>query len=417
MTLKFSEYLLAEAAGNVDKLRHLEHLEEMLYHGVDSVRIAINTLRDIRDTLAGHSDRGIQLTRKLDGAPSCIVGYHPETGDFIVAKKSIFNQTPIFYRSQQDINNDTNLSPDLAAKFSAVLQWAPYVVPKGMLLQGDLMFTRADLQSENIDGKMFFTFHPNTLVYAVEQCTELGDRISNANLGIVFHTRYNGSTLADMTATIDVKTSDLLQNDNVFAVGPEIEDLSGTVTMTSSETADVTAILSQVGVLFNKVGSSILNQLAANPDLIIQIEAYNNSHIKAGQFITNSKKHVLGLIDYIHAKFQKEIDKKKTDTGKKNWANKRDAMLEFFDEKNLDQLVMFFDMMVGIVNAKLLLINQLNKIEDIKTFIKTKDGFVLPANGEGFVISDSDGKVMKLVDRLEFSKNNFSSDILKGWEK
>ena len=413
----FTQYMLTEAAGNVEKLKHLEHLEELLYHGVDSVRNAINALRDIRDTLAGHTTKEIKVTRKWDGAPSLVFGYHPETGEFIVGKKSIFNKDPIFYTSKADVLADSKLSPELADKFITALKWLPLVTPKGKLFQGDLLYTKGDLASENIDGKMFWTFHPNTLVYAVEQGSELGNKLKASNLGIVVHTQYTGSTLADMTAAINVTTKDLLTNDNVFAVGPEINDLSGTVTMTKGETEDVTALLSQAGKIFSRIGSGILNQLANNPELIVQIEAYNNQNIRKGQFITNSKKHVQGLIQHIHDKFQKEIDSKKTEKGKQTWIDKREQMLSFFDESNMVNLVAFFDMMIAIVNAKMLLINHLNKIEDLHTFVKTKTGFILPASGEGFVISDHQGKVMKLVDRLEFSKNNFSSEILKGWER
>jgi hypothetical protein len=415
--VSYSQFALNEAAGNVEKLKHLEHLEEFLYHGVDSVRNAINALRDLRDTLSGHSRGSVNVTKKLDGAPSLVFGTHPETGEFIVAKKSLFNKNPIFYRTEKEISDDSSLNGGLADKFKAALRWLPKVTPKGSLFQGDLMFTRSDLGSEIIDGQAYHTFHPNTLVYAVEQGSELGNRIKSANIGIVVHTRYTGSTLADMKASFNVTTKDLLTNDNVWAVGPEIQDLSGTATMTASETADVTALLSQAGKIFTRIGSGVLSQLAANPDLIIQIEAYNNANIRKGEFITNSAKHVNGLINTIHAKFQKEIDTKKTDKGRQTWMDKRDAMLAFFDDSNKKNLVDFFDMMIAIVNAKILIIAQLNKIDDLKAFIKTRDGFVVPTSGEGFVAVDTNGKVLKLVDRLQFSKNNFSSEVIKGWER
>ena len=38
-------------------------------------------------------------------------------------------------------------------------------------------------------------------------------------------------------------------------------------------------------------------------------------------------------------------------------------------------------------------------------------------NPEGFVAIDRmEGGAVKLVDRLEFSTNNFSKDIIKGWD-
>ena len=53
---------------------------------------------------------------------------------------------------------------------------------------------------------------------------------------------------------------------------------------------------------------------------------------------------------------------------------------------------------------------------NIGTFVKTKSGFRV-TNPEGFVAIDRmEGGAVKLVDRLEFSANNFSKDIIKGWD-
>ena len=40
------------------------------------------------------------------------------------------------------------------------------------------------------------------------------------------------------------------------------------------------------------------------------------------------------------------------------------------------------------------------------------------AKSEGFVaINAKKGEAVKFVDRLEFSYNNFSDDVMKGWQK
>jgi hypothetical protein len=419
--LSFKQYFLNEAETSVEKLKHLSHLEEFLYHGVNSIRDVINTLRDTRDILAGHGNPRTsiqQITIKIDGAPSIVAGYLPtDAKTFFVAKKSVFNKNPKYYTTSAEIDADKDLSAELNQKFKSCLKWLPEVIPQGQIYQGDLLHTKTDLASELIDGKQCWVMHPNTLVYAVEQTSHLGKIIGKSQLGIVFHTRYTGSTLESLKASFDVTTDDLLKSDNVWAIGPEIPDLSGIATMPAADTKDVTALLSVAGKLFQKIGSTILSELANHPELIAIIETYNNTHIRNGQFITNSKAHVDGLIDYIHQKYQKEIDARSSDKGKQTQIDKRDTILSFFDDTHKEGLVMFFDMMVAIVNAKIKIIEQLNKINLTKTFVKTKDGFVVPASGEGFVISDKSGKIIKLVDRLEFSANNFSTSILKGWEK
>ena len=75
-----------------------------------------------------------------------------------------------------------------------------------------------------------------------------------------------------------------------------------------------------------------------------------------------------------------------------------------------------FDLQNLIVDSKLIIINKLNKLNKIGTFVKTTSGFRV-TNPEGFVAIDRmEGGAVKLVDRMEFSTNNFSKDIIKGWD-
>ena len=50
----------------------------------------------------------------------------------------------------------------------------------------------------------------------------------------------------------------------------------------------------------------------------------------------------------------------------------------------------------------------------MSTFVKTTDGFKV-TTPEGYVVADSTQKAVKLVDRLEFSFNNFTAQ--KNWDK
>ena len=91
-------------------------------------------------------------------------------------------------------------------------------------------------------------------------------------------------------------------------------------------------------------------------------------------------------------------------------------MLEFFSRGNLDQLKLIFDLHNYVTDSKLIIINKLNKLNNMGTFVKTKSGFKV-TGVEGFVAIDRmEGGAVKLVDRLEFSTNNFSKDIIKGWD-
>ena len=67
-----------------------------------------------------------------------------------------------------------------------------------------------------------------------------------------------------------------------------------------------------------------------------------------------------------------------------------------------------------IITAKQLIINALNRVKSVGTFKQTDTGFEV-VNPEGYVAIDSDGSAVKLVDRMEFSQNNFNA--AKAWDK
>ena len=63
----------------------------------------------------------------------------------------------------------------------------------------------------------------------------------------------------------------------------------------------------------------------------------------------------------------------------------------------------------------MLVVRKLNKIKSIGTFIRTANGFKT-VNPEGYVAIDRvSGGAVKLVDRMEFSFNNFTA--AKAWDK
>ena len=69
---------------------------------------------------------------------------------------------------------------------------------------------------------------------------------------------------------------------------------------------------------------------------------------------------------------------------------------------------------ISLQTAKTIIIRKLERAENIGTFIRTPTGYRVTAP-EGFVAIDHVGKATKLVDRLEFSRANFTVD--KNWVK
>ena len=396
------------------KNTHMTHIEDqVIYGGVKGARDAILALRSLRDMLAGSAKGSTDVTVKWDGAPAVFAGIDPADGQFFVAKKGIFNKNPKVYKSHEDIEADT--SGDLQTKLKIAYDELSKLGIRGVV-QGDIMFTSNDLKTESIDGQKYLTFHPNTIMYAIPVDSDEAKRIKKARIGVVFHTSYDGATFETMKASYGVDVDKFKNVSSVWAETATIRDLSGTATLTKKDTDEVTKALSDAGKIFRKIAGSTLREIEKNQDFAGVIETHNNRYVRAGEAVTDTKKHVDNLIQFITDKFEKEAGKRTTEKGKSAQYAKRDEMLKFFSEKNKNNLKLLFDLQKAIVVAKLIIINKLDRLKNINTFVKTKTGFKVTGQ-EGFVAIDRiGGGAVKLVDRLEFSTNNFSPDILKGWD-
>ena len=397
---------------------HLEHLEdEIINNGVAGGRAAINFLRSLRDMLSGSTRSSINMTVKWDGAPAIFAGIDPEDGKFFVAKKSVFNVNPKLYKSAQEIDDD--LSGTLNAKFKVALAEFSKLGIKGVL-QGDLMFTD-DVDTDTIDGTKYLTFQPNTIVYAVPVDSTLGKVINNAKVGIVWHTTYTGDALQDMKASFGADIKGLKKPSTVWMDDATYKDASGSATMTAKETTSVTTALSSTGSTFKKINAvqlkKFLNLQNSMTGAIAgaSLKTYNNSKVRAGEKITNPKLHAKGYEKWVQTSIQKQIDKAKSDAGKKKYT---DIQKEYVREvkKHTNNLVQIITFQNYLVDAKSQIVNKLNSVKGLTdTFIKTSNGFKV-TNPEGYVAIDRvSGGAVKLVDRMEFSFNNFTA--IKAWDK
>ena len=403
---------IAEAAG---KNTHMTHIEDLILDGgVKGARQAINALRSLRDMLSGNSKKSVDITVKWDGAPAVFAGEDPRDGSFFVAKKGIFNANPKIYKSHEDIKADT--SGDLTKKLILAFDELQKLGIKGVI-QGDFMFDQSDLKKETIDGVSYTVFHPNTIAYAVPTNSDIAKEIRSAKIGIVWHTIYSGATFETMQAEFGREiVPKLRKSKSVWMVDATMPDLSGTATLTAKETESVTKNLSNAGKLFKQIAASTLKEIEQNKELNMLINVYNNKKVRDGQRITDTKAHATGLVMFVNDRYAKEIDKRSSEKGKQAQVTKRDELLKFFSKGNIKNLQKVFEMQNFVVDSKLIIINKLNKLSNIGTFVKTKSGFRV-TNPEGFVAIDRmEGGAVKLVDRMEFSANNFSKDIIKGWD-
>ena len=394
-----------------EKNTHMTHIEDsVIYGGVDGTRQAINALRELRDVLGGKHAGSVSV--KWDGAPAIFAGTDPTDGKFFVAKKGIFNKNPKVYKTKADVDADT--SGDLNTKMNSALDLLPALGIKGVI-QGDFLFGPGDVKKSKVGGEQFITFHPNTIVYAIPVGTPAARDVKNAKIGIVWHTSYSGTEFNSMKASYGVDVSALRNSRKVWSQDAMLRDITN-ATMTASQTKAVDKHLSTAGAIFRKIAGSTLRQLEQDQELARLIEQYNNTFVRKGQRLPASRRHVNGLQRWIKAKYEAEASKRSTDRGKKAQRDKMNRILSFFSKENTASLVLMFDLQKEIVDAKLILMKKLDELGTINTFVKTKRGYKV-TGAEGYVAIDTlTGGAVKLVDRMEFSYNNFSPNVLKGWD-
>mgnify|MGYP000211996381 FL=1 len=413
--MRFIDTLNESKAG---KNLHLEHIEdEIINFGVDGGRAAINFLRSLRDMLAGGARSSVRMTVKWDGAPAIFTGIDPSDGQFFVAKKSVFNINPKLYKTNAEI--DADLSGALNSKFKIALAEFPKLGIKNVL-QGDLMYTD-DIETDTIDGVKYYTFQPNTIVYAVPIDSDLGKTMNKSKIGIVFHTTYEGKELQDMKAKFGADTSKLKKTSSVWLDDATYKDVSGTATFNAKETESVTAVLSNVGKTFQRINAPMLRSFLKLQDGMTgnlvgaSLKTFNNTKVRQGQKVTNPKKHAIDYASHVQKHFDKMIDKVKTPAAKNKYQKQqREYVREFRKHaSNLGNVILFQNLMI---DAKMQIVKKLNSVKGLTdTFIRTANGYKV-TNPEGYVAIDRvKGNAVKLVDRMEFSYNNFTA--IKAWDK
>tara|TARA_B100000586_G_C20094101_1_gene421521 strand:+ start:455 stop:1663 length:1209 start_codon:yes stop_codon:yes gene_type:complete len=396
---------------------HLEHLEdEIINQGIDGGRGAVNFLRGLRDMLKGNSKSKVNMTVKWDGAPALFVGKHPETNQFFVAKKSLFTKDPKFYTSEQQIKDAPELSGDLETKFLEAFKYLSKLSFKN-ILQGDLMFTSGDKKTQKIDGKSYVTFQPNTILYAVDEDSDLGSQIANAKFGIVFHTTYTGNTIEDLSAKFGVNIKGLGHSNEVWVDDATYKDVSGSGNMTAKETLTLTQTLSVVGKSFHGITKKDLGKFMKIQKTMTSkgaagatYKTYHNALIRSGTYNPTPEGYLKHVEEYWRDKVVGKLKKQQ------NIDVKVEIGEQIMSElKSLKKFLINLTKFQGtLVKAKQLIINALNRVKSIGTFKKTDKGFET-VNPEGYVAIDRQGKAVKLVDRLEFAFNNFTA--AKQWDK
>ena len=394
------------------KNTHLEHLEDDIVNqgkagGLNSIKM----LRELGKMLTEPSS-SVNITTKWDGAPAIVCGTDPITGYFFVGTKSVFNKTnpKIMYSKNQIIGEYQN-QPGVSKILKDCLTYLPSLGISGVV-QGDFLFTSESKSTKQIGGEECITFQPNTITYAVPTGTPMGDQIKSAKIGIVFHTAYDGDSLSNMNVSFGVPT--MTSNSDVTVFSSTFSDVTGAATMNQSEITKYNSAVNKAeGSL--RQASGFLNEIKEYGEgrfmMNMIFKQFMNTFIREGIAITDAEKTKNGFINYYLTRLDEEIQSKKTKSTQDKYIKIQKDGRQFL-KNNSRSLYFTVASYMNLISAKEMIISRLEKVKDIKTFLKTENGYEVTAP-EGFVAISS-GNALKLVKRREFSRANFTA--AKDWE-
>ena len=393
--MRFSQFL-TEA-----KNLHMEHLEDsVINNGSRGVAQAIRFVESVKKMLRGGKAK---VTVKWDGAPAVFCGTDPKNGKFFVATKALFNATPKVNYTEADIR--ANHAGGLVDILTIALRELKKLGIKNVV-QGDIMFIKSHLKTQSVDGESCYTFQPNTIVYAVPVNSELGTKIGAAQIGVIFHTNYSGASLSTLSAKFGVDVGRFSKTSSVWFDDAYLKNADG-VLLTDKQEGSIDSAVENCNALVATYGTGI-DRLISHSFYESELKIYINANVRTGLLNLSAS----GFAAYIKAKLQKNIDNIKKDENKKAKTTQMNSVLRDISN-NKSTINGLFDIHAVLTKMKLILIRKMQQIHSIGTFIRTEDGLEA-TNPEGYVAINSAGTVaLKLVNRLEFSKNNFT--VAKNW--
>lgn len=386
---------------------HLAHAEDLLFdRGYIGARDALNLFAGVRNMLSkGRGKRG-KVTVKFDGAPAIFTGIDPADGKFFVGTKAALSKMPKMIKSLSDIKKFYADAPEgLTTKLEAAFINLKKLGIKNVL-QGDLMFVSDSLSHQNIGGQDYIVFTPNTITYAVEVGSELAGKIERAKFGIVFHTAYEGgATLGQSEKTFDIDISGLKKTPDVWYDDATYKDYTGIASLTPEEDEHLRQEIIAAKARLTELGKTELENITKNPEFKKTIQIFINANVRAGQHIKDSAEFTREFLKFHAEQTLAGIGELKP-TFQKKRHEKIKAKKDFITTHK-ESVYKLIDLYNHLNEIKLLLISKLNTIEGMKTFIKSGNGYDV-TNPEGFVALGHSGNATKLVNRMEFSQQNFN---------
>jgi len=399
----FSQYLTE--AVNEDKLTHLQHVNRLhITGGHEGVARAVNSLENTAGMLLGNQVPGHTLKTKVDGAPSVTLGYHPKTGQPMIGTKAIFNKEPKLNFTHEDIEANHGHSRGLADKLHDLLDNVHKILPDrksiggrfpDQVWQGDFVHSgKKDLNVEHGQVK----YQPNTVEYSHDKDSAEGKKALAAKIGLAMHTHYKGNDLSNMVATPDVRDSDFKQHPDVHLMPTDFK--ANPDHFTPEDQREFHAHKDLARKTYASMKPEALDVVGQHA---VPLETYLNGIIR-----NNAKRDpkskpeeasVEGYLQHLTGAAQRDMDKVKTQAAK----DKRSAALNDtlqYVHQNREHFQKAMDLDKHLANAKNVLVRVMDKGKGVGTSIGG-----IPTGHEGYVHTDENGNMQKLVDQSPPTEN------------
>lgn len=411
--------IILESKSN--KNLHLEHLEDYpLNEGFVGIDKVVSFLSAILNLLKGDSSLNVDITVKYDGAPAIFCGVDPSDNKFFVGTKSVFSKNSKLVKSKSDITLN-GYSSGLSEKLQVAFEELSKLGIKNVL-QGDMMYTKSDLSIKTIGGISYVTFQPNTIMYAVPKNSDLGKKIINSKMGIVFHTTYSGNSLEEMSANFGANVSTLKKVSSVWFDDAYYKDITGTL-FSQKDSSDLFKKIKNLESSGKLIGKKTMTDIFQIQDQLTSseigagIKTFFNQKIRIGVLPDGNLKSVNEYFQHFEKHFEEKIiSKVRTEKSKGQKRERKQSILKLM-QRNISGMIQLFKFMSLTIEIKNILIRKLEKISNkgMETFVIDEKGLRI-TRPEGFVAIDRiSGGAVKFVDRLEFSRLNFTVD--KNWSK
>lgn len=384
---------------------HIDHIEDIILDTNRAIEL-LESIEKFIPVLGSSVSTPINMSVKVDGSPAIIFGINPDNNKFFIGTKSVFNKgtAKICYTKDEIYKHykKTPILSDILEKCYVVLKrnWDK----KTGIYQADFVFSDETIEFATINNEQYVTFTPNTITYAVLADSNMGNDIRSSRIGIAIHTKYSGKSFNTLQAKPTTESPFNNVDNDIWVFPLYISDLSGIASFTTKEMNGIYNIINDTRSSVLKI-THIHQKSAETYRMKLIFPLVINKLIRSGIEITDETVIKEYIETYSH-KFA-EIDvRKKLKTAKEN-QTADNIRAQLLDIKNFDFLKLFVKVYINIIKIKNTLLKKINTRNDIKTFFKSDDSYDETAH-EGFVIIDHlNNFVFKLVDRIEFSKQNF----------